>query len=90
VGARVPGERHLYWEHPGHRHAARFVTAADGTLIGLQSMGLRWRHPVAERWLREERDAAWALDHLQELSFEPELQERYEDEIRDSFGEQLA
>jgi len=90
VNRKVEGERNLYWEHPGHRHSARIVTAADGAVIGLQSMGLRWRHPVAERWLREKRDVSWAIDHVGELSFEPELHEAYEADIRRSFREQIA
>jgi len=90
VNAGVPGERNLFWEHPGHRHSARLVTAADGTLIGLQSMGLRWRHPVAERWLREKRDAGYALEHLRELAFEPEFHDRHEAEIAKGLREQLA
>jgi hypothetical protein len=87
---RVPGERNLFWEHPGHRHSARLVTTEDGTLIGLQSMGLRWRHPVAERWLRENRDAGYAMEQLRELAFEPEFHATHEEAIVQSFREQLA
>jgi NADPH-dependent 2,4-dienoyl-CoA reductase/sulfur reductase-like enzyme len=90
VNMRVPGERNLFWEHPGHRHSARVVTAEDGTVIGLQSMGLRWRHPVAERWIREQRGVDFALEHLGELAFEPELHHRYEAEIASGLREQLA
>jgi NADPH-dependent 2,4-dienoyl-CoA reductase/sulfur reductase-like enzyme len=90
VNTKLPGERNLYWEHPDHRHSARLVAEQDGTLIGLQSMGLRWRHPVAERWLRERRDLSFAFEHLAELAFEPEFHARHEAEIVGSMREQLA
>ena len=90
VNRGIEGERNLYWEHPGHRHSARIVAGADGSVIGLQSMGLRWRHPVAECWIRERRDVAWAVDHVGELCFEPELHDAHEAAIRSSFREQLA
>ena len=89
VGRRVPGERSLYWEHPNHGHAARLVHV-DGTVIGLQTMGYRWRHEVAERWLADGVSAGDAVDRLGELTFEPEFHRRYETEIAAAFREQLS
>jgi NADPH-dependent 2,4-dienoyl-CoA reductase/sulfur reductase-like enzyme len=90
VNFRVPGERNLYWEHPSHRHSARVVLSSEGAVIGLQTMGLRWRHEVAERWIAAARPANEVLDRLDELAFEPEFHRRYGAEIRGAMREQLS
>ena len=89
VNRRVDGERNLYWEHPSGRHAARLVHDDSGT-IGLQTMGMRWRHEVAERFLAEQREPGDVIDRLDELAFDPELHRRHEPAIAGSFREQLA
>ncbi len=89
VNMRVPGEENLFWEDPSHRHSARIVHA-DGVVIGLQTMGLRWRHEVAERWISEGRQVRDALDGLRELAFDPEFNRSHEAEISRSFREQLS
>jgi hypothetical protein len=85
----VAGERNLYWEHDDGPRSARVVYTGDG-VVGLQTMGVRWRHEVAERWLSERRPVAYVLDHLHEIAFDPELQRCWEPAIVRSFREQLA
>ncbi len=80
VNLRVEGERNLYWEHPGHQHAVR-VVHVDGRVIGLNFMGMRYRHRVCERWIAEERDVDYVLDHLGDGHFDPEFFRRHEAEI---------
>jgi NADPH-dependent 2,4-dienoyl-CoA reductase/sulfur reductase-like enzyme len=89
VNMDVEGERNLYWEHPSGRHAARIVYTADG-VVGFQTMGIRWRHAVAERWLRERRPVDDVLRRLPEIGFDPEFQHRLEPEIARRFREQLS
>ena len=89
VNRRVPGEENLFWEHSSHRHSARIVHS-DGAVIGLQTMGLRWRHEVAEQWIAEQRAVGDALEGLRELAFDPEFHRRHEAAISRSFREQLS
>ncbi|MFT5286611.1 MAG: NADPH-dependent 2,4-dienoyl-CoA reductase/sulfur reductase-like enzyme [Planctomycetota bacterium] len=81
VHRKVPGEQNLYWEHPNGKHALRIVHT-DAGVIGLNTMGLRWRHEVCERWLRDQVSVEHVLDRLEEAYFEPELYKRHESEIR--------
>lgn len=85
----LPGERHLHWEHPSGRFAARLVHV-DGGVVGFQTMGVRWRHEVAERWIRERRDVGDAIRDLPRLAFDPELHRRHEPAIAGAFREQLS
>jgi NADPH-dependent 2,4-dienoyl-CoA reductase/sulfur reductase-like enzyme len=89
VNGKVPGEQSLYWEHSGGRKSVRIVHVG-GRVIGVNLMGIRWRHEVCERWIAEERDLAHVLARLGEASFDPELFRRHEDEIAAAFGRQGA
>ena len=84
-----PGERHLFWEHPSHRHAVRIV-GVDGCIKAFNFMGIRARHEVCERWIAERRTVEYVLDHLEEANFDPEFFVRHESEIVRSLKEQLA
>ena len=89
VNMRVEGESNLYWEHADGVHGARLVHL-NGTIIGFNVMGMRWRHEVCERWLAEERPVDWVIDHLDEIHFDPEFYARHEADIRRSLKGQLS
>ena len=84
VHRHIEGERNLYWEHPSGKHAVRIVYTDEG-VIGLNTMGMRWRHPVCERWLRDGIAVRDAIERLDEPYFEPELYRRHEASIRQTF-----
>ncbi len=88
VGRHIAGEENLYWEHPNGKHAVRIVYTDEG-VIGLNTMGLRWRHEVCERWLRDRISVDEAVRRLEEPYFEPELYFRHEPFIRRAFSEAL-
>ncbi len=71
----------LYWEHPSGRHALR-VAHEEGRVVGCSTLGLRWRHPVCERWIRARATTGEVLARLEEAWFEPELFRRHEAAIR--------
>lgn len=80
VGFHVPGEKHLYWEHPDGRRSLRLVYTDEG-VIGFNLMGMRHRHRVCERWVDERRSVDHVLEHLDQANFDPEFYERHEQEI---------
>jgi NADPH-dependent 2,4-dienoyl-CoA reductase/sulfur reductase-like enzyme len=75
------GVTHHYWEHPDGKTALRLVERG-GAFVGLNAMGLRIRHRVAERWIRDRATIAQVLDHLDEAHFDPELHRRHTAAIR--------
>ncbi|MDX2473756.1 MAG: NAD(P)/FAD-dependent oxidoreductase, partial [Candidatus Krumholzibacteria bacterium] len=84
-----PGpDRGLYWEHADGRHAFRLVLN-EGKVIGINALGIRFSHPVCERWIGEERSPAYVLENLKEGVFDPEFYRRYEKDITNSLKEQL-
>jgi len=79
VNRNLPGEKNLFWKHPNGRHAIRIVHV-DGRLVGLNFMGLRFRHEVARRWIAEERSVDYVFEHFAEGHFDPEFFKRHEEE----------
>ena len=84
VGYRLPGEESLFWRHPAQRRSIRIVHRG-GRVAGFNLMGVRWRHAVCERWLAAPASVDEVLDHLEEASFEPELEARCEPAARAFF-----
>lgn len=81
VGFHLPGEEHIVWQDKAAKKLFRIVHIG-GRLVGINALGMRWRHRIAEAWLREERDVAYVLAHLEDAGFEPEFFTRLEQTIR--------
>ena len=83
-------ETHLYWEHSSGKKSIRIaLRKTDEVVIGLNLMGIRYRHEVCDRWLTEQRTIDYVLDHLAEANFDPEFFESHEAEVVQSFRQSL-
>lgn len=51
----------------------RIATMADGSVAGVNVLGVRMRQVVWDAWIREKRPLRSALQHLDEALFEPEF-----------------
>lgn len=89
VNMNVPGEKNLYWQHPDGLKALRIVYT-DEHVIGINVLGLRYRHKVCEQWIEERRSVDYVLSNLRQANFDPEFHEVYEKEIANKFRERLA
>ncbi len=80
-------EERFYWEHPEGEKAVRIVfDQASGVVQGFNLMGIRFKHAVCERWIKEERRVEYVMDHLREANFDPEFYRQYEEEVRQAFN----
>jgi NADPH-dependent 2,4-dienoyl-CoA reductase/sulfur reductase-like enzyme len=89
VNLCVPDEQNLYWEHPNGLHSIRIVYLAD-RVIGINTMGVRFRHRVCEAWIAEQRRLEYVLEHLAEANFDPEFFRRFEAYATAQFMEAVA
>ena len=91
-GARqgIPeGEKQLYFEHPNKNLSVRIVLQ-DDHVVGFNTMGVRYRHKVCERWIAEKRTIDYVLDNLMEANFDPEFFKKYERQVVGTLKEQLS
>ena len=49
-------------------------------------MGIRFKHVVCERWIKERADVTYVIEHLKEANFDPEFYRTYEAEIISEFN----
>lgn len=89
VNMNVAGEESLYWERPDGLAGLRIVHAG-GAVIGVNVMGLRYRHKVCEGWIEEKRPLDYVLDRLGDANFDPEFYSLYEKEIAGVFREKTG
>lgn len=75
-------EEHMYWEHENGKHAIRIAYDKSTTrLIGINLMGVRYRHEVCDRWLKDGTKLKNVIRNLKKANFDPEFYKEYEDEI---------
>lgn len=83
----IENEDHLYWEHEKGKHAIRIVyDKATTKLIGINLMGIRYRHEICDQWLREEALLKDVISGLKQANFDPEFYKQYEDDILEIYN----
>ncbi len=90
VLARAP-ENHqsIYWEHSDGRKAIRIVyDNKNGAILGFHLMGVRYRHEVCEKWLREQTHIEQVLQNLSLANFDPEFYKQYEQDLLTIYNQQ--
>jgi NAD(P)H-nitrite reductase large subunit len=81
-------EEHIYWEHPKGEKSIRLIfNESDGTLKGINLMGIRYRHEVVEKMIRDKWDKKKVMSKLKHANFDPEFFERYEEELIKIYNE---
>lgn len=72
VNRHVEGESSAYWERSDGLAAVRLVLL-NGSVIGVNVMGTRFRHEVCARWIDAEAPLEQVLEQLSEAYFDPEF-----------------
>ncbi|MEQ6119266.1 FAD-dependent oxidoreductase [Reichenbachiella sp. MALMAid0571] len=80
-------ENRLYWEHASGKICLKVVfDSSTQEVIGINTFGIRMRHKVWDKWLREKRDLHYVMKNLEEANFDPEFFKRYENQIREVYN----
>jgi len=84
-----PPENHesFYWEHADGDKAVRIVFDKNTDLIlGFNLMGIRFRHEVCEKWIKDKTPVDKVMADLRLANFDPEFYSTYEGEIISAFN----
>lgn len=84
-------EDSFYWEHKDGKKCLRIVFDRDNkTVLGINVLGIRLRHDVCEKWIKEKRSIDYVIDNLQKANFDPEFFPGFEKEIRKAYHLKLS
>ncbi|MBL7805441.1 MAG: NAD(P)/FAD-dependent oxidoreductase [Saprospiraceae bacterium] len=92
IRAKLPeNQATVYWEHPGGKKSIRLnYDKASGAIAGFNLMGVRYRHEVCEKWLREGAHIETVLSNLGLANFDPEFSDQYESEVVKVYNRQTG
>ena len=91
IKSKIPEtEEHIYWEHPKGQHSIRIAyDKSTKKLLGFNLMGVRYRHDVCERWIKEGAQLKNVILSLKKANFDPEFFKEYEDEIVNIYNDRF-
>ncbi|WP_339653449.1 FAD/NAD(P)-binding oxidoreductase [uncultured Salegentibacter sp.] len=90
--SEIPGEdeMHFHWQHKDNTKAITIAfDPKSNKFLGINTFGIRMRHPVFDRWLTEGKKIDHVLTNLKQANFDPEFYTPHEKEIFKSFKENL-
>ncbi|WP_340077400.1 FAD/NAD(P)-binding oxidoreductase [Leptobacterium sp. I13] len=80
-------EQQFYWEHPKGKKCIRIAYhKKTNELLGVNSLGIRLRHEVIDKWLTEKRSVNYVIKHFEQANFDPEFFSTHEKEIQQRFN----
>ncbi|MEJ2584170.1 MAG: FAD-dependent oxidoreductase [Robiginitalea sp.] len=83
-------EMQFHWRHPSEKICLTLAYERDsGKFLGINTLGIRMRHAVLDRWLSQELPVEEVICRLGEANFDPEFYARHEPLIRQEFQTQM-
>ena len=83
---RPSSERHFHWRSENEEKAITLAYHRENkSLLGVNSFGIRLSHTVFDRWIQEQRQIDWVIEHLKEAHFDPEFSKTHYTQISDAF-----
>lgn len=81
----------VYWQHENGKQAIRVVFEKESrAVIGFHLMGIRYRHEVSDKWIREKTTIEKVIKNLKKANFDPEFHKRYEKDVQRVFKSQFS
>ncbi len=82
-------ENQFYWESEDGKKCVKFVfDKSSNTILGVNNFGIRMRHEVWDKWLKEKRTINYVIENLDEANFDPEFFKKHDSEIQEKFNKE--
>lgn len=79
---KMPHIESVFWRHPHRKHSIRInYHTIDKYVTGFNLLGIRYRHEVCEKWIKEKTHIENVLQNLSLANFDPEFFEEYEEKL---------
>jgi NAD(P)H-nitrite reductase large subunit len=77
----------FYWENQTQNKAIRIHYRLDNEqVIGINTFGIRMKHEVWEKWLKDGKTMKYVMENLVKANFDAEFSKRYENEILEKYN----
>lgn len=91
LSKRQDNEADFYWQHTDGLKAMHIVWNKNtNEFIGINSFGIRLRHELFDKWLKEKASVDTVMSNLNIANFDPELFKHYEKDIIEKFNKQTG
>jgi NAD(P)H-nitrite reductase large subunit len=78
------------WQHPTKEILLKLVfDQSTQALLGINTFGIRMRHDVCDRWIRNKVQIDTVIQNLGAANFDPELYTAYESQIVEAYNHQF-
>jgi NADPH-dependent 2,4-dienoyl-CoA reductase/sulfur reductase-like enzyme len=85
------GSAHIFWQHNNKEKSVRIIyDKATNAVTGFNLLGVRYRHEVCEKWLKDKTPVEDVLQNLQLAHFDPEFYKTYQNEIIAIYNQQAG
>ncbi|WP_086475928.1 MULTISPECIES: NAD(P)/FAD-dependent oxidoreductase [Arenibacter] len=75
-------EEHFHWRHPKEKICITIAFHKESRqFLGINTLGIRMRHEIVDRWLTQKRSVESVLEYLKDANFDPEFYSQYEKDI---------
>ncbi len=83
-------EDSIYWEDPSGKKGIRIVfDIKSKAVLGMNAMGVRFRHEVWNEWIKSGESIANVVQNLRRSFFDPEFNKKLDNEIQMMFNEKF-
>lgn len=84
-------EEQFHWRHASDKVCITISFHKENKrFLGINTFGIRMRHELFDRWLTEERNIDYVMEHLADANFDPEFYKQYEQEIVSGYNSKFG
>lgn len=81
----------LFWKHSDNEKSVRInFDKTSGAVKGFNLFGIRYRHEVCEKWIKEKTNIEEVLQNLGMANFDPEFYKQYEADVIANYNTQMG
>jgi hypothetical protein len=81
----------LFWKHSDNEKSVRINYDSTSKVVkGFNLFGIRYRHEVCEKWIKENTHIEQVIQNLGMANFDPEFYKQYEEDIVKQYNQKTG
>lgn len=84
------GEEHFHWQSDdGKKSITISYNQESHSVFGINTLGIRMRHEVWDKWIRDKMTLGYVIQHLKKANFDPEFFKQHDISIQEKFNSEF-